>query len=204
MLVELLHHVGEDLVRGLVEVAHGDARREAREVRVLGRHVGRRLGRELVELVGRDAVVDALDDLLGQDLRRAVVRPLARSETAQNKKINHPLHCEMEASRVDGVKAPQHRRTLGQDVRLDVLAVQAVAELLDAARDLVVADDLLLAVALDHVDVVVVLGDAGLVPLQGCGPAVGGFVGILSRGRVPDRVCDFWRSGAVASVGREP
>ena len=56
-------------------------------------------------------------------------------------------------------------------VRLDVLAVQAVAELLDAARDLVVADDLLLAVALDDVDVVVVLGDAGLVPLQGRGPA---------------------------------
>ena len=50
---------------------HRDARREAREVGVLGRHVGRRLGRELVELVGRDAVVDALDDLLGQDLRRA-------------------------------------------------------------------------------------------------------------------------------------
>ena len=65
VLVELLDDVGEDLVRGLVEVAHGDARREAREVGVLGRHVGRRLGRELVELVGRDAVVDALDDLLG-------------------------------------------------------------------------------------------------------------------------------------------
>ena len=31
---------------------------------MLGRHVGRRLGGELVELVGRDAVVDALDDLL--------------------------------------------------------------------------------------------------------------------------------------------
>ena len=71
VLVELLDDVGEDLARGLVEVAHGDARREAREVRVLGRHVGRRLGRELVELVGRDAVVDALDDLLGQDLRGA-------------------------------------------------------------------------------------------------------------------------------------
>ena len=35
---------------------------------MLGSHVGRRLRRELVELVGRDAVVDALDDLLGQDL----------------------------------------------------------------------------------------------------------------------------------------
>ena len=44
VLVELLHHVGEDLVRGLVEVAHGDARREAREVGVLRGHVGRRLG----------------------------------------------------------------------------------------------------------------------------------------------------------------
>ena len=86
----------------------------------------------------------------------------------------------MEASRLDGVKAAQHRRTPRTDVRLDVFRVQAVAELLDAARDLVVADDLLLAVALDHVDVVVVLGDAGLVPLQGRGPAVS----ILSRGRV--------------------
>ena len=55
---------------------HRDARREARKVGVLRGHVGRRLGRELVELVGRDAVVDALDDLLGQDLRRAFVRPL--------------------------------------------------------------------------------------------------------------------------------
>ena len=50
---------------------HRDARREARKVGVLRGHVGRRLGRELVELVGRDAVVDALDDLLGQDLRGA-------------------------------------------------------------------------------------------------------------------------------------
>ena len=75
VLVELLHHVGEDLVRGLVEVAHGDARREAREVGVLRGHVGRRLGRELIQFMGRDAVVDALDDLLGEDLRRAFVRP---------------------------------------------------------------------------------------------------------------------------------
>ena len=90
----------------------------------------------------------------------------------------------MEASRVDGPKAPPHDGTPRTDVRLDVLAVQAVAELLDAARDLVVADDLLLAVALDDVDVVVVLGDAGLVPLERGGPAGGGFVGILSRGRV--------------------
>ena len=44
VLVELLDDVGEDLVRGLVEVAHGDARREAREVGVLRGHVGRRLG----------------------------------------------------------------------------------------------------------------------------------------------------------------
>ena len=71
VLVELLDDVGEDLVRGLVEVAHGDARRQPRKVRVLRGHVGRRLRRELVELVGRDAVVDALDDLLGQDLRGA-------------------------------------------------------------------------------------------------------------------------------------
>ena len=42
---------------------------------MLGSHVGRRLGGQFVELVGRDAVVDALDDLLGQDLRRAFVRP---------------------------------------------------------------------------------------------------------------------------------
>ena len=73
--MELLDDVGEDLVRGLVEVAHGDARREAREVGVLGRHVGRRLGGQFIQLVGRDAVVDALDDLLGQDLRGAFVRP---------------------------------------------------------------------------------------------------------------------------------
>ena len=71
VLVELLDDVGEDLVRGLVEVAHGDARRQPGKVGVLRGHVGRRLGRELVELVGRDAVVDALDDLLGQDLRGA-------------------------------------------------------------------------------------------------------------------------------------
>ena len=44
VLVELLDDVGEDLVRGLVEVAHGDARRESRKVRVLRGHVGRRLG----------------------------------------------------------------------------------------------------------------------------------------------------------------
>ena len=44
VLVELLDHIRKDLVRGLVEVAHGDARREAREVGVLGSHVGRRLG----------------------------------------------------------------------------------------------------------------------------------------------------------------
>ena len=110
---------------------------------MLGRHVGRRLGGQFIQLVGRDAVVDALDDLLGQD------------------------------------------------VGLNILAVEAVAELLDARRDLVVADDLLLAVALDDVDVVVVLGDAGLVPLQRCGPAGGGFVGILSRGRVLG-VCFGW------------
>ena len=87
--------------------------------------------------------------------------------------------------------APLHDGTPRTHVRLDVLAVEAIAELLDAARDLVVADDLLLAVALDHVDVVVVLGDAGLVPLQRCGPAGGGFVGILSRGRVLG-VCFGW------------
>ena len=67
--------------------------------------------------------------------------------------------------------APLHDGTPGTDVGLDVLGVQTVAELLDAARDLVVADDLLLAVALDHVDVVVVLGDAGLVSGELRGPA---------------------------------
>ena len=75
VLVELLHHIRKDLVRGLVQIGDGDSRGQTREVRMLGSHVGRRLGRELVELVGRDAVVDALDDLLGQDLRRAFVRP---------------------------------------------------------------------------------------------------------------------------------
>ncbi len=33
------------------------------------------------------------------------------SEWPQNRKRNHPLHCEMDTSRVDGVKAPQHRGT---------------------------------------------------------------------------------------------
>ena len=73
--MELLHHVAEDLVGGLVEVAHGDARRQTRKIRVLRGHVGRRLGGELIQFMGRDAVVDALDDLLGEDLRRAFVRP---------------------------------------------------------------------------------------------------------------------------------
>ena len=59
---------------------------------------------------------------------------------------------------------------LTQHVRLDVLAVEAVAQFLDAARDLVVSYNFLLAVALDDVDVVIVLGDAGLVPRQVRGP----------------------------------
>ena len=42
---------------------------------MLGSHVGRRLGRELVELVGRDTIINTLDDLLGQDLRRAFREP---------------------------------------------------------------------------------------------------------------------------------
>ena len=102
---------------------------------------------------------------------------------SHNRTRDHPRPSFLETTRVDGVKAPPHDGTPRSHVRLDVLAVQAVAELLDAARDLVVAHDLLLAVALDDVDVVVVLGDAGLVPRQVRGPAVGGFVGILSRGR---------------------
>ena len=65
---------------------HRDARGQPRKVGVLGSHVGRRLGGELVELVGRDAVVDALDDLLGEDLRRAFVRPLDAVRTASKSK----------------------------------------------------------------------------------------------------------------------
>ena len=122
VLVELLHHVAEDLVRRLVEVRHTNSRGQPRKVRMLRRHVGRRLGGELIQFMGRDAVVDALDDLLGQD------------------------------------------------VRLDVLAVEAVAQFFDPRRDLVVSYNFLLAVALDDVDVVVVLGDAGLVPRQVRGP----------------------------------
>ena len=121
---------------------------------MLRRHVGRRLGGELIQFMGRHAVVDALDDLLGQD------------------------------------------------VRLDVLAVEAVAQFFDAARDLVVSYNFLLAVALDDVDVVVVLGDAGLVPRQVRGPAVGGFVGILSRG-VGAMMCwvvCFWRAAGTAAA----
>ena len=34
-----------------------------------------------------------------------------RSEWPQTQKRNHPLHCEMETSRVDGVKAPLHNWT---------------------------------------------------------------------------------------------
>ena len=71
MFMQLLDDVAEDLVRRLVEVAHGDARRQTGKVRVLRRHVGRRLGGELIQFMGRDAVVDALDDLLRQDLRGA-------------------------------------------------------------------------------------------------------------------------------------
>ena len=81
VLVELLHHVAEDFIGGLVEVRHTNSRGQPRKVRVLRRHVGRRLGGELVELVGGHAVVDALDDLLGQDLRDAFVRP-PRDENA--------------------------------------------------------------------------------------------------------------------------
>ena len=96
-----------------MQIGDGDARGQSRKVGMLGGHVGRRLRRELVQLVGRDAVVDALDHLL---------------------------------------------RELG---RLDVLGVEAVAELLDATRDLVVSNNFLLAVALDDVDVVRVEGGGG-------------------------------------------
>ena len=34
-----------------------------------------------------------------------------RSEWPQTRKRNHPLHCEMDTSRVDGVKAPLHFKT---------------------------------------------------------------------------------------------
>ena len=112
-------------------------------------HVGRRLGGELVELVGRDAVVDALDDLLRED------------------------------------------------VRLDVLAVEAVAQFFDPRRDLVVSYNFLLAVALDDVDVVVVLGDSRLVARELRGPA--GFrsesrgVWVRSFGsRVAGRAVESW------------
>ena len=64
-------HQGQVQVHFMTLSQHRDARGQPRKVGVLGSHVGRRLGGELVELVGRDAVVDALDDLLGQDLRRA-------------------------------------------------------------------------------------------------------------------------------------
>ena len=37
--------------------------------------------------------------------------PSSRSEWPQNKKRNHPRHREMDTSRVDGVKAPQHFKT---------------------------------------------------------------------------------------------
>ena len=36
----------------------------------------------------------------------------ATCEPARTREKNHPLHAEMETSRVDGVKAPQHRQTL--------------------------------------------------------------------------------------------
>ena len=50
-----------------------------------------------------------------------------RSEWPQNRKINHPLHCEMDTSRVDGVKAPQHRGTPRS--RLPFIEVRLAREL---------------------------------------------------------------------------
>mmetsp|Transcript_85769 Transcript_85769/g.191778 ORF Transcript_85769/g.191778 Transcript_85769/m.191778 type:complete len:753 (-) Transcript_85769:7-2265(-) len=53
----------------LVEVRHGDARRERREVRVLLRHVGASLRSQRVDLGSGDASIEALDDLLGDGHR---------------------------------------------------------------------------------------------------------------------------------------
>ena len=37
---------------------------------------------------------------------------------ARNRHRNHPLHCEMDTSRIDGVKAPQHRGTPRSDMAM--------------------------------------------------------------------------------------
>ena len=45
-------------------------------------------------------------------LKASPARSIAvRSEWPRNRKINHPLHCEMDTSRVDGVKASLHDGT---------------------------------------------------------------------------------------------
>ena len=64
-----------------------------------------------------DVAPDLTDDVrevlvLAADLRRLRgAFPSKRSEPPQNRRRDHPLHCEMETSRVDGVKAPPHDGT---------------------------------------------------------------------------------------------
>ena len=51
------------------------------------------------------------------------------SETAQNQKRNQPFHCEMEMSRVDGVKAPPHDGTPRSHAQLVLARVEVFDEL---------------------------------------------------------------------------
>ena len=63
--VEVLHGLAEGLLGVLVQIAHGDAARELRVIRVFHRHGGGHLGGEVVELGGGDTVEDAVDHLEG-------------------------------------------------------------------------------------------------------------------------------------------
>ena len=67
--------------------------------------------REVDEGTSRDRCL-APGRALGLDvLLRGASRSLDAVRTASNSKKNHPLHGEMDTSRVDGVKAPLHNGT---------------------------------------------------------------------------------------------
>ena len=67
--VQLRARVEERLVGLLVHLGDGQPRGQRAPVRVLGGHVRGGLRRERVDLGGLDAVVDALADFLGEQLR---------------------------------------------------------------------------------------------------------------------------------------
>jgi len=69
--------------RRLVEVGNGNPRRQLSEVRVNGHEVGRRFGRQFVQFKGRDAVIDAVTDLLSYDNRIDILLVQVCTETGQ-------------------------------------------------------------------------------------------------------------------------